>query len=45
MKLYHPFLPLLPLQPGAMRSDGTAGLKKQIPASSNHFFARRKKGI
>ena len=28
MKLLHPFLPLHPLHPGAIRGDGTAGLKK-----------------
>jgi len=35
MKLLHPFLPLHPLQPGAMRGDGAAGLKKQIPSSKD----------
>ena len=36
MTQFHPFLPLHPLQPGAMRGDGAAGLKKQI-LSSNSF--------
>ena len=34
MRLFHPFLPLHPLLPGAMRGDGVAGLKKQILSSN-----------
>jgi len=33
MMLFHPFLPLHPLQPGAMRGDGAAGLKKRFPSN------------
>ena len=33
MSLFHPFLPLHPLLPGAMRGDRTLGLKKQILSS------------
>lgn len=29
---------LHPLQPGAMRSDGTLGLKKEIPSSHSHLI-------
>ena len=33
---------LHPLQPGAMRGDGTTGLKKQIPSSRFGVSAMRK---
>jgi len=33
MRLFQPFLPLHPLQPGAMSGDGAAGSKKQILSS------------
>ncbi len=33
MWLFHPFIPLHPLLPGAMPGDGAPGVKKQIPNS------------
>ena len=44
MRLFHPFLPLHPLQPGAKRGDRTLGLKKQIPSSNGDIYVHYDRG-